>query len=389
MVTTGIPKLDDYLGGGIPPGKTVLYYNHPGVEGDIFIIHALYHNILAGRKSIYLTLSSDPQIFREEFMSLGWKIEEHAEKFILIDAYSSLIGSTSGEEYVVDNPEDIGNIDRIVRRALDDSDENLLLCCPLSAIMDLCGVEETLKVVVGWNKRVGDRGQNIIYHFTAWPYPSEVLERIKEELFNAVIEIGGIRERVIFGQYFAVVKADWTRATGKTVLFKVVRPGGVRLYIPKILVTGPFNAGKSSFVRALSTKSVSVDRNNTTVALDYGHVDHKGMSADIFGTPGQERFDPILRMLSSEAMGIFLVLDSTRPRDFERAKKMLEMARSYGLPYIIIANKQDLDGALSPDEIRRRFNVPDDVPIVPTIATEKKGVFEAFELLVERIMEDK
>lgn len=236
---------------------------------------------------------------------------------------------------------------------------------------------------------VGDRGQNIIYHFTAWPYPSEVLERIKEELFNAVIEIGGIRERVIFGQYFAVVKADWTRATGKTVLFKVVRPGGVRLYIPKILVTGPFNAGKSSFVRALSTKSVSVDRNNTTVALDYGHVDHKGMSADIFGTPGQERFDPILRMLSSEAMGIFLVLDSTRPRDFERAKKMLEMARSYGLPYIIIANKQDLDGALSPDEIRRRFNVPDDVPIVPTIATEKKGVFEAFELLVERIMEDK
>lgn len=88
-------------------------------------------------------------------------------------------------------------------------------------------------------------------------------------------------------------------------------------------------------------------------------------------------------------MGIFLVLDSTRPRDFERAKKMLEMARSYGLPYIIIANKQDLDGALSPDEIRRRFNVPDDVPIVPTIATEKKGVFEAFELLVERIMEDK
>jgi len=74
---------------------------------------------------------------------------------------------------------------------------------------------------------------------------------MRDKLFKAVIEIGGVSERIIFGQYFAVVKTDWARATGKTVLFKVVRPGGVRLYILKILVTCPFNAGKSSFVRAL------------------------------------------------------------------------------------------------------------------------------------------
>lgn len=401
MVSTGIAKLDDYLGGGIPKGKTLLYYNHPGVEGDVFLMQALYHNLLAGKKGIYLTSSSDPNMVREQFADFGWNLdsikhasedtqgeEEPGEPLIIIDAYSSFIGAMSEEKYTVENPEDIHSIDRAVRETLEDVGEPVLMCCSLSTLMDMCGVDETLETVEEWNNIAAQQGHNIFYHFTAWPYPEEVMEKIKNELFNAVIEIGGISERVIFGQYFAVMKTDWAEATNKAVLFKTLRPGGIRLYIPKILVTGPFDAGKSTFIHALSTKSVSVDRLGTTIALDHGHVDYKGFSADIFGTPGQERFDPIIRMLSGEAMGIFLVVDSTRPTDFIRAKKMLELTKSQGLPYIIIANKQDKKDALPIEEIRKRFNLPEDVPIVPTVAKDKKGVFEAFELLVDRIMGD-
>ena len=77
-------------------------------------------------------------------------------------------------------------------------------------------------------------------------------------------------------------------------MFKIVKPGGIKAFIPKVLVTGPFNAGKSTFVRALSTRSVSVDRMGTTIALDHGHIEYGDVTADIFGTPGQARFDPIL-----------------------------------------------------------------------------------------------
>jgi uncharacterized protein len=90
-------------------------------------------------------------------------------------------------------------------------------------------------------------------------------------------------------------------------------------------------------------------------------------------------------MISGEALGIFLVVDSTAPKDFVRAKQMLEITKGYGLPYVIIANKQDIPGAMSVDDIRSQFNIPEDVPIIPVIATESKGVFEAFELLVEKI----
>ncbi|MFQ6120337.1 MAG: ADP-ribosylation factor-like protein, partial [Methanosarcinales archaeon] len=106
---------------------------------------------------------------------------------------------------------------------------------------------------------------------------------------------------------------------------------------------------------------------------------------DIFGTPGQERFDPILKLISGEAMGVFLIIDSTKPKDFVRAKKMLEITRSYGLPLVIVANKQDLNGALSPEEIREKITLPKDISIVPAAATKKEGVFEAFEMLVDKI----
>jgi len=227
----------------------------------------------------------------------------------------------------------------------------------------------------------------MIYNFTAWPYSDDTLLSIKEDVFDSTVSVGGIAGEVIFGQYFGVLKANWTDVVHKYILFKVLTPGGVRAYIPKILVTGPFDAGKSTFVHALSTRAVSVDRLGTTIALDHGHVDHKGFAADIFGTPGQERFDPIIKLISGEAMGVFLILDSTRAEDFARGMQMLEITRSFGLPVVIIANKQDFDGALSPEDIRGTLDMPENILVMPAVATTGEGVFEAFETLIDMVME--
>jgi hypothetical protein len=192
----------------------------------------------------------------------------------------------------------------------------------------------------------------------------------------------------MFGQYYGVLRADWLDSQSeRTLLFKVSRPGGVKVYIPKLLVTGPFNAGKSTFVHSLSNASVSVDRLGTTVALDFGHIDHKEFSADIFGTPGQERFDPILQLLGGQALGVFLVVDSTDPVGFSRAKQMLESTKTYDLPFVVVANKQDRADAISADEIRKQMKIPEDIPIIPVAAKEGEGVYLAFETLVDSIIQ--
>ena len=384
MVETGIPKLDEFLGGGIPRGKSLVYYIQPGVEGEIFGMQTVNSSLRNGRPCFFVVSSTIPDIIKGQFKEFGWDVSPYNNLFF-IDAYNPLIGAPSNEKYVVPNPEKIDEFSKVITDVIKESPPSTIVFGSLSTVMDLCGEKETIEAVKTWNKMAMLYDHVIVYNFTAWPYSSETLDIIKKDLFDAVISVGGIAERVIFGQYFGILKSSWSKEARKSMLFRVLRPGGIKLFIPKILVTGPFNAGKSSFVHALSTRAVSVDRLGTTVALDHGHVDYKGFSADIFGTPGQERFDPIIRLLSGESMGIFLVVDSTNPTDFIRAKQMLVITKSYGLPYVVIANKQDLPGALAPEEIRDKFRLPEDVPIVPTVAKDKKGVFEAFEVLINKI----
>ena len=145
--------------------------------------------------------------------------------------------------------------------------------------------------------------------------------------------------------------------------------------------------------RSISKESVSVDRMAlekfpTTIAMDIGHVDHRGFVADIFGTPGQERFDLMLDVLAKEAVGAFILVDSSAPQTFARAKEMINKTQAEAIPKIIVANKQDLPGALSPEEIREKMKLDRSIPIIPTVVNENKGVVEALDSLLKILYGD-
>jgi hypothetical protein len=383
FLETGIPKLDDMLGGGIPMGKSLLYYIQPGVEGDVFGMQTMHRGLKKGMKVVHITATSPPENVKEDMLSLGFNFDAYKDRFSIVDAYSMLVGIDSKERYVVDDAESIESYDRVIDMAIEEND--VIVFGSLSDIFDLCGEEETLEHIKKWTGDAFLHDVTIIANFTAWPYPSFVTEGVKNA-FNVVVIIAGVAERVILGQYYSIIKADWTEIEKKMLLFKISRPGGVKAYIPKVLVTGPYNAGKSTFVRSLSIRSVSVDRLGTTIALDHGYIEHGGVSAHIFGTPGQQRFDPILEMLGGEAVGVFLVVDSTNQKSFLRAEKMLDLTKSRGLPCILIANKQDLKDALSVEEIKEKIASLNDIRIVPTVASTGKGVLNALEVLIDDIM---
>jgi len=374
----GIPVLDELLK-KIPRGKTLTYYIDPEVEGDVFGMQTLYKNLEEGYRCVYVTSTMSPVSLRNRFKEFGWFVDDF-ETFSIVDAYSAYIGASSNERYVVSDPTNLDEIDRAIKKAIEEND--LIVFGSLSTILDICG-DRALEYFERWKELAVD--SVIVSNFTAWPYPKEILDKIKD-LSNAVVTIGGIYHRVILGHYYGILKVDWIEVKGRAVLFKVAKPGGVKAYIPKILVTGPYNAGKSTFVHAISNKAVSVDRLGTTVALDHGKVEYKDFTIDVFGTPGQERFDPILKVLGSEALGVILVVDSTKPETFPRAKQLLEKTTQFGLPYVIAANKQDLPNALKPEEIRNLMHLPKDVPIIPTVATKKIGVYEVLEALIKLLI---
>ena len=375
----GIPVLDELLG-EIPRGKALTYYIDPEVEGDVFALQTLYENLENGNRCALVISSMSPQIIKNRFREFGWNIE--VNNFSIVDAYSAYVGSFSDEKYFVKDPTDVNELDKVITKAIDEND--LVAFNSLSTMLDICG-EELIEFVESWNRYALLNDSVIVYGFVSWPYSKEVIEKIKE-LSNAVVSVGGIHHRVILGHYYGILKSDWKEIKNKAVLFKLLRPGGIRAYIPKILVTGPYNAGKSTFVHSISTKAVSVDRLGTTVALDHGHVEYRGFSIDIFGTPGQERFNPVLKILGGEALGVILVVDSSDPDCFPRAKEMLAETTKFGLPYVIAANKQDKENSMNPEEIKKRMNLPEDTIVISCVATNKEGVYDVLDALLNLLV---
>jgi len=150
----------------------------------------------------------------------------------------------------------------------------------------------------------------------------------------------------------------------------------------KIVVTGPFSAGKTEFIKAVSdvqvitterklTRDAVPGKEETTVALDYGRTKLDKMIIQLFGTPGQPRFDFMWEILAQEMDGFVVMVDSTDPDTFSTAKKLIEMFRSFeNVPYIIAANKQDLDGAISPQEMRSALGLGPKVKVAQCVASD-------------------
>ncbi len=392
MKKTHIPKLDEFLGGGIPAGSSILFCAVPGVECEAFGYQILNGVIEDGYNGFIFTNVTEPHNIIYEFNRYGWNLEKYLEegKAFFIDGSSNFIGIPPMGKYSID---ELSQIEEVVLKAIDDVSDGVGVINNISTLIDYLEDDKIIEIINNWNERARANKTVLVYIFTKWGYKQELVDALKSTV-DSVVSLTSIEERVIIGQGFMVTSASWPHPKNNMVLFFVLQPGGVKIYIPKILVTGPYNAGKSSFVELISEESVSVDRMAlekfpTTIAMDIGHVDHNGFVADIFGTPGQERFDLMLDVLAKEAVGAFILVDSSAPQTFGRAKEMINKTQAEAIPKIIVANKQDLPGALSPEEIREAMKLDKDIPIIPTIVSENNGVEMALDTLLKILYGDK
>jgi len=156
----------------------------------------------------------------------------------------------------------------------------------------------------------------------------------------------------------------------------------------KILVTGEYHAGKSTFVRTACSKSekpaINIDRiigkgeDTTTVAMDFGVVDLKGLRLSLFGTPGLARFDIIRRIISKGADAVVFLIDAADELMDYRVKYLYEEIEGYlppvRVPYIFAANKQDLPNARDMEKLKGFFTFIGDEPIYPISALDYEDV---------------
>ncbi len=154
----------------------------------------------------------------------------------------------------------------------------------------------------------------------------------------------------------------------------------------KVVVTGPFNSGKTEFIKTISDidvvsterKITTEDRGIkavTTVAMDYGRVKLDDDTLYLYGTPGQTRFNFMWEILSEEMNGFIVLVDSTDAPSFPEAAELINQFSDFvNVPYIIVANKSDLDGAARLAEVRRGTKAASDITVMPCVAIQKSSV---------------
>ncbi len=376
----GVPALDRAIG-PIPKGGTLLLRHDPSVEALPFLLAACANQLRSGGEAVFVVTSRAPSRILAALLAQESGLA--AQRLHFVDAYSRLVGAHEDVAYTVADPADLEAFSAVLATAAKEHPRAVLAVESLSALADHAGAERFLAAF----PRLLDSLRRFRFAatlFTEWAYGKETAARL--DAFDCAVALSGVEDKVVLNQVFSVARTPWTKEASRPSLYKVVRPGGILVHIPKILILGPHGAGKTSFVHALSTAAISVDRLGTTVALDRATVDLGGVRAEVFGTPGQDRFDPLLPMLAGQASGAVLLVDATKPESFERAREMLQKVWKRGLRVVIALNKQDLPDALRPEAAAGTLPLPEGIPVLGCSTRQPETVRRVLQDVVDRIL---
>ena len=169
----------------------------------------------------------------------------------------------------------------------------------------------------------------------------------------------------------------------------------------KVVVTGPFAAGKTTLIRTISEITVlSTERGitdgtrrrkaETTVAMDFGRITiDQDLVLYLFGTPGQDRFDFMWEILGEGMIGYLLLVDADREESIGEAAGILDAFRRMArVPYVVALNRASGDDHGLVHQVRERLDVPSDVAILACDATDKDSVKNVLLALLYAVLDE-
>ncbi|MFN2488494.1 MAG: ATP/GTP-binding protein [Actinomycetota bacterium] len=148
----------------------------------------------------------------------------------------------------------------------------------------------------------------------------------------------------------------------------------------KLVVTGPFAAGKTTLIETISEVAVvgterdvsdgaKALKSRTTVAMDFGRITFADdLALFLFGTPGQRRFEVMWEILSEGMLGFILLVRGGDQGSLDDAAELLGTFALYAdVPYVVGVTHLDAAGvprAKVLEEVRAALGVPDEVAVI-------------------------
>lgn len=171
---------------------------------------------------------------------------------------------------------------------------------------------------------------------------------------------------------------------------------GSRLPDARVLLLGLDGAGKSTLLYKL--KYDERFQTAPTVGFNVEMIDakqnRKKITVTVWDVGGQKKMREHWKSFYQDTAGLLFVVDCSDKGRFEEAKRELEHTLKnehlQGLPVVILANKQDVGGALTATEITERFNLRKtctnrDWFVQPCSATSGAGLEDGFRRMVHLV----
>jgi signal recognition particle receptor subunit beta len=166
---------------------------------------------------------------------------------------------------------------------------------------------------------------------------------------------------------------------------------GLNKRVFKILITGNFGSGKTTFVKTaseieplLTEKKISTphnkkDKETTTVAMDMGKIKiDENTEIHMFATPGQKRFDFMLDILSKGIIGAIILVDATDKTSAEDALNLYNWIKErYDIPIVFGITKTDITGEEKFSELKNLLPEEEDIRILPIDPRDRESVKKA------------
>lgn len=165
----------------------------------------------------------------------------------------------------------------------------------------------------------------------------------------------------------------------------------------QIVIVGLEGTGKTTLLYRLKfgqyTNSIpTVGFNCEKVELTGGR--NKGVTFTMWDIGGKDNMRPLWKSYLRSAGGIIFVVDSSNREDLEEARmelvKLVKTQNPHNIPTLVMANKQDLPNAMTPDEVAKLVGVSElsathVCQVMPSCAITGEGLTEALDAIYEMV----
>lgn len=176
----------------------------------------------------------------------------------------------------------------------------------------------------------------------------------------------------------------------------------------KVVVTGPLAVGKTTFVSTVSEirsrhteermtqAGALIDqldgyradgeaaKTHTTVGTDFGRLTlDERMVLYLFGSPGQRRFRVLWDDLVRGALGVLVLVDTSR---LEAAFEVMDMVEAADVPYAVGVNRFPTSPVHSLSSVRAALDLSPGTPLISVDARDRDECLDALIAMTRHVL---